>query len=99
MQQILINAAMALLARLDWAAILAAVYAVAARRINPLVLARIERLVWAVDDMDLPGDEKFLYVWTDLTDPGSALYEQASAVPVHLLRWAIETAVARIPRA
>jgi hypothetical protein len=96
MQKILINAALSLLARLDFAAILEAVYASAARRISPSVLARIERLVRAVDEMERPGEEKFRHVWADLTDPGSALDAHASAVPGHLLRWAIETAVARL---
>lgn len=93
MNRLLLNAALALLARLDWTAILAAVYAAAARRIDPLVLARIERLVQAVDDMDLPGEGKFRAVWDDLTGPASVV--SASGTPAHLLRWAIETAVAR----
>lgn len=92
----MLSAAIALLNRIDFDAVLEAVYTVAARRIDGAVLATIDRLVGMVDAMDLPGEEKFAWVMDALTAPNSPLRALVGGTPTRLLRWAIETAVLRL---
>lgn len=96
MQRLLIQAAISILSRLDWAAILSVLYAAAARRIPQPVLDYIDRLVRAVDDLDIPGEAKFVEVWSELTGPYSEVRAYLASTAPNALRWAIETAVQRV---
>lgn len=105
MQKILMLALMSILERVDIAAVieaifkrfgfpttLAGVYAGAKEQIPEPVLERIAVLVQRVDDLDLPGEEKFKEVLTALTASGSPVSDAAASIPERLIRWAIQTA-------
>lgn len=92
----LINSAVALLARLDFGAALQAIYARARTEVPPPVLERIDYLVRYVDRLDLPGENKLKEVLDALKDPDSPVLPYMAALQGHIVRWAIETAVARL---
>jgi len=96
MNALLVNAVIALLARLDFAAALAAVYRRATRELPAPVLERIDYLVRYVDHLDLPGEAKMREVIALLRAPDSPVHAFMAALQGHLIRWAIETAVARM---
>lgn len=109
MQKVLMRALVALLERVDMAAalevvfkrarfaeILEGVYARAVEGIPKPLLDRIDYLVRAVDDLDLPGEEKTREVLNLLFAPDSPVRVYVSAVSGWLLHWAIKTAVARM---
>ncbi|NCU21668.1 hypothetical protein EOM89_13375 [Candidatus Falkowbacteria bacterium] len=94
----LLNTLAALLARIDFLAALQALYTRAAREIPQPVLDRIDILVRRVDSLDLPGEEKFKEVLAALRAPESPVRAALNGVSNRLLHWAIQTAVARLPR-
>ncbi len=96
MNKILLNAALALVARLPWDDILTVLKAVATRRVNTLVLAQIDSLVERADALDAKGTDKKAWVVTQILGAGSPVRLMASAVPGYALSWAIDTAVLRM---
>lgn len=96
MQNIILTALLALLSRIDFAAALGALYTRAVREIPQPVLDRIDHLVRVVDGLDLPGEAKMKEVIAMLKAPDSPVRAFMGAVQGHLVRWAIETAVARL---
>lgn len=92
----LINSVVALLARLDFAAALQAIYARARRELPQPLLDRIDYLVRYADRLDIPGEDKLREVIAALKAADSPARDYMAAAPGHLVRWAIETAVARM---
>lgn len=96
MNKLLLNTALALVARLPWDDILTVLKAVSVRRINLLVLERIDALVERAEDRDAKGTEKKQWVLDALRGDDSPVRFMAAAVPGYLLGWAIDTAVMRL---
>jgi hypothetical protein len=96
MNKLLLNAALALVARLPWDDILQVLKAVAVRKLNVVVLEQIERLVAAVDAVDMKGAAKKQQVIDALLGENSPVRLLAAGAPGWLLGWAIDTAVLRL---
>jgi len=99
MQQLLIHAALALLARIRWDNVLALIWRLLGRKIPAPVLAHIDTLVRAADVMGgYSGAQKAQWVRDMVAHPAEdeALRELAAAVPAHLINAAVEQAVARL---
>lgn len=96
MQNFLLTAAIALLSRLDVDAFVAAVYSYVARRMPRALTERIEVLVRRVDDLDLPGEEKFRTVMAALLAKDSPVRELALAQARNLVLEAIQSAYDRM---
>lgn len=90
------NAALALVARLPWDDLLEILKAILTRRLNALLLERIEALVASAARLDLPGAEKLKWVWTALGAADSPVRSLVTATPGFLVNWAIESAVVRL---
>ena len=104
MSKLLLNAALALVARLPWDQVLEILKAVAVRKLNVMVLDRIEVLVAAADswaevqgeDSKVKGEDKKRWVLSALLAEDSPVRMLAAAAPGWLLGWAIDTAVLRL---
>ncbi|NJL72303.1 MAG: hypothetical protein HC888_12350 [Candidatus Competibacteraceae bacterium] len=92
MQKLLLTAAISLLSRLDLFAIAQAAHAASVKKIPPPVLSRIEELVRFVDDLDLPGEEKFRQVVSGLKDPAYWAHRFLPDIPQQTLLSSIQSA-------
>lgn len=96
MNKLILNAALALLARLPWDDILEVLKAIAVRKLNVFVLEQIDRLVSMVDGSDLKGSVKKQQVLDVLLGDDSPVRSMVAGAPGWLLGWAIDTAVLRL---
>lgn len=84
-----------LLSRLDWPALFRVLMRDQERRVGAQVTTQIADLVDVVDRLPASGTEKRDLVLERLRAPESPVRDVVEALPGHLLRWAIETAVTR----
>ena len=102
MNKLILQTALALIARLPWDDILQVLKAILVRKLNVLVLDRIEVLVAAAEhlldaNMDKKkGEDKKRWVLATLLGDDSPVRSMAAAAPGWLLGWAIDTAVLRL---
>lgn len=96
MNQLLLTAILAIVAKLDLLQLMAAVYARIKRELPAPALDRIALLVRQVDALDLPGEDKFRQVVASLTAPGSPVRATIANVPRQLVLWAIQSAYDRM---
>jgi hypothetical protein len=95
MNNFIISTILALASRLDPYQVAETIYDILLRRLPTPVLERIAELVRKVDDLDLPGEEKFREVMTELKDPSSPLRAMIRVIPQRSLLIAIQTAYER----
>jgi hypothetical protein len=96
MKNMLIQAAVSFLLQLPWDRIVEIVKQLITVKVNPILIAQIERLVRAVDAMDLPGEEKFKWVLDALVSSDSPVRKMVEETPDDLVDMAIQTAVVRL---
>jgi hypothetical protein len=92
----LVGIALSLLAQIPWDKIVEIIRTQFERKVQPAILREIDRLVDLADDMDLPGEEKFSWVFESLRSPTSPVKTQALSTATYLLDTAIQVAVTRI---
>lgn len=95
MNKLILQAALALLARLPWGDILEVLKAIAVRKLDVGVLEEIDRLVAHVDRVDMRGTSKKQWVTEALLAEDNSVRMLAAVAPGWLLGWAIDTAVLR----
>ncbi len=98
MQQLLVNALIAIASRLDLFALAEAIYRMLEPKIPAEVKMRINTLVRTVDELDLPGEEKFREVITALKDPNSSVRGAIAGIPQRVLLVAIQAAYERMEK-
>jgi len=96
MRSILISAALQILARIDWAALLDLVWGQMSRRVPPPLLDHVESLVVMVDAMPLSGPDKAAEVTRRIDAARGEIGRYVLQTPAHLINLAIEQAVARL---
>ncbi len=96
MNKLLLNAALALVARLPWDDLLEILKAVMTRRLNGILLEQIARLVALAEGREMPGTEKFRWVMTALSAPDSPVRNLMAGTPAFLVGWAIENSLVRL---
>lgn len=96
MPNFMLTAIFAIVARLDLFELAEVAYGAAVKRIPQPVLDRINELVRNVDDLDLPGEEKFREVVSALKTPNSAIRALLQGIPQRILLIAIQGAYERM---
>jgi hypothetical protein len=96
MQALLLNAAIAIVARLAQAGLLKILHAILLRQIDPKLLAQIEKWVGIAANLNMPGAEKLSWVKAQLQNPVSEVNAQLEMTASYLVNWAIESVVVRL---
>lgn len=96
MNKLLLNAALALVARLPWADLLEVLKTMLARRLNGILLEQIERLVALAERTEMRGTEKLAWVRAALSAADSPVRSLVASTPGYLVGWAIESALVRL---
>ena len=92
----IVNLVISLLSQIPWAEVVQVIREQFERKIRPAVLREIDLLVDLVDDMDLPGEEKFQWVFDMLLSDDSQVKQQALATSKYLLDTAIQVSVTKL---
>jgi hypothetical protein len=89
----IINIALSLLSRIPWDEVISIIQQQFQRKVNPALLAKIDELVEYVDRMDLPGEEKFRWVFDSVRAEDSPVKAAALGTSKYLLETAIQVSV------
>jgi hypothetical protein len=98
MKNFILSALMALAARMDLVALADAIYQMVAPKIPGAIKDRIRVLVRTVDDLDLPGEDKFREVMRQLKEPNSSVRYLLNSIPQQALLSAIQGAYENMER-
>ena len=96
MQALLLNAAIAIIARLAQSGLLEILRTIMLRKIDPKLLEQIEQWVGIAANLPIPGAEKLVWVHEQLRKPASNVNAQLQITAGYLVNWAIESAVVRL---
>ena len=92
----MVSIALNILYQAPWDKVIAIIWTLFMRKVQPAILREIDRLVDQVDAMDLPGEEKFAWVFDALRASDSPVKTAATSTATYLLDTAIQVAVAKL---
>ena len=92
----LASLALNILAQIPWDKVIAIIWTLFERKVQPAILREIDRMVDQIDKMDMPGEEKFARVFAALRAPNSPVRVAATDTATYLLDTAIQVAVAKL---
>ena len=92
----IVNLVISLLSQIPWAEVVQVIRDQFERKVQPVVLREIDRLVDQVDEMDLKGKQKFQWVSEALRSEDSLVKQYVRETATHLLDTAIQIAVTKL---
>lgn len=92
----LANIVLSLLSKIPWDLVIQIIRVQFDRKVQPALLREIDRLVDVADEMDLPGEDKFRWVFDALRASDSPVRATALKTATYLLHTAIQISVTRL---